>query len=122
MLHALTDHLMRGRWEEIASPAPRSCATLVLEIAIEAASAKVRVGPPVDDEEDYSLSVWAGVLPLKVTPGNPSPIPDFRPSRRCLIISRAMMGRNGRSITARPCYLTAARTLRTRFFSNSFGN
>ena len=45
--------------------------TLVLGIPIEEASAKVRTGGPVDDEEDYALDVWAGVLPLKMVPGEP---------------------------------------------------
>ena len=48
----------------------------VLEFTIEEASAKVRTGGPVDDEEDYSLSAWAGVLPLSIVPG--PPVPDER--------------------------------------------
>jgi uncharacterized protein len=64
-LHALTDHLMRGRWEDIRQPSPEELRrTLVLEIAIESASAKIRTGPPLDEEEDYALPMWAGVLPL----------------------------------------------------------
>ena len=51
-------------------------ATAVLEFAIEEASAKMRTGFPVDDEEDYALPIWAGVLPLPVVPG--APIPDPR--------------------------------------------
>jgi nitroimidazol reductase NimA-like FMN-containing flavoprotein (pyridoxamine 5'-phosphate oxidase superfamily) len=75
-LHALTDHLMRGRWEDIRQPSPDELRrTLVLEIAIEAASAKIRTGPPLDDEEDYALPMWAGVLPLRVSTGEPFPDP-----------------------------------------------
>ena len=67
-LHALTDHLIRGRWEEIRQPSPEELRrTLMLAIAIDEASAKVRVGPPLDEDEDYALSMWAGVLPLRLT-------------------------------------------------------
>jgi uncharacterized protein len=72
VLHALTNHLIRGRWEEIRHPSPEELRrTLVLAIPIEEASAKVRVGPPLDEEEDYELPVWAGVLPLRVTASIP---------------------------------------------------
>jgi hypothetical protein len=47
----------------------------VLEFAMEEASAKVRTGPPADDEEDYALAVWAGVLPLSLEPKSPLPDP-----------------------------------------------
>ena len=56
--------------------------TLVLRLPIEEASAKVRTGPPLDDEEDYALECWAGVLPLRLTPGTPVPdprMPEGRP-------------------------------------------
>jgi uncharacterized protein len=76
VLHALTDHLIRGRWQEIRQPSPQELKrTLVLAIDIGEASAKIRVGPPLDDEEDYQLPVWAGVLPLAVTAGEPVPDP-----------------------------------------------
>lgn len=72
VLHALTDHLIRGRWQEIRQPSEDELRrTLVLAIPIEEASAKVRVGPPLDDEEDYALSVWAGIVPLKLVPSTP---------------------------------------------------
>lgn len=75
-LHALTDHLMRGRWEDIRQPSPEELRrTLVLELAIESASAKIRTGPPLDDEEDYALSMWAGVLPLRMSTAEPVPDP-----------------------------------------------
>jgi uncharacterized protein len=76
-LHSLTDHLMRGRWEDIRLPSLEELRrTLVLEIAIESASAKIRTGPPLDEEEDYELSMWAGVLPLKWSATKP--VPDSR--------------------------------------------
>ena len=53
--------------------------TLVVRIPLREASAKVRTGPPVDDEEDYALPVWAGVLPLGTAPGAPEPDPRLAP-------------------------------------------
>jgi len=80
VLHALTHHLIRGRWEEIRHPSPDELRrTLVLALPIEEASAKIRTGPPLDDEEDYALSVWAGVLPLKITPSDPIADPRLSP-------------------------------------------
>jgi len=72
VLRALTDHLIRGRWEEIRHPSPEELRrTLVLAIPIEEASAKIRGGPPLDDEEDYALPVWAGVVPLNFSASEP---------------------------------------------------
>jgi len=80
VLHALSDHLIRGRWEEIRHPsADELRRTLVLAIPIEEASAKIRVGPPSDDEEDYALPVWAGVLPLRIMPLVPIADPRLSP-------------------------------------------
>lgn len=71
-LAILSEHLIRGRWDEIRLPNAKELkATTVLEFAIEEASAKIRTGPPGDDEEDYQLPIWAGVLPLKLSPGEP---------------------------------------------------
>ena len=65
-LAVITEHLMPGRWADARQPNPLELnATTVVEILIESASAKVRTGPPSDDEEDYALPVWAGVLPLR---------------------------------------------------------
>lgn len=65
-LAAVTEHLIPGRWKEARLPNRKELnATSVVSIAIEEASAKVRMGPPVDEEEDYRLPVWAGVLPLR---------------------------------------------------------
>jgi uncharacterized protein len=80
VLHALTDHLIRGRWDEIRRPSPHELKrTLLLAIPIDEASAKVRVGPPLDEEEDYTLAVWAGVLPLRVTASSPIADPRLSP-------------------------------------------
>jgi nitroimidazol reductase NimA-like FMN-containing flavoprotein (pyridoxamine 5'-phosphate oxidase superfamily) len=76
-LKAITDHLIPGRWQETRPPNRKELnATSVVAIKIEAASAKVRVGPPADDEEDYARPVWAGVLPLQETAS--APIRDER--------------------------------------------
>jgi len=71
-LEAFTEHVMPGRWADVRWPTPQElAATTVLAIRLSEASAKVRTGPPIDDEEDYALPVWAGVLPLGVAPGAP---------------------------------------------------
>jgi nitroimidazol reductase NimA-like FMN-containing flavoprotein (pyridoxamine 5'-phosphate oxidase superfamily) len=68
-LKAITDHLIPGRWQETRQPSRKELnVTSVVSISIEEASAKVRIGPPADDQEDYALPVWAGVLPLQETP------------------------------------------------------
>jgi nitroimidazol reductase NimA-like FMN-containing flavoprotein (pyridoxamine 5'-phosphate oxidase superfamily) len=74
-LEAVSEHLVPGRWKEARRPNQKELnATSVVRIRIDEASAKVRLGPPVDEEEDYALPVWAGVLPLRETPL--SPVPD----------------------------------------------
>ena len=76
-LRIISDHLIAGRWDAVRRPNDKELkATAVLEFTIEEASAKVRTGPPLDDEEDYSLPIWAGVLPLRAEPQ--APIPDAR--------------------------------------------
>jgi nitroimidazol reductase NimA-like FMN-containing flavoprotein (pyridoxamine 5'-phosphate oxidase superfamily) len=67
VLHAFTEHVVPGRWEEVRLPTDdEMCATLVLKLPLTEVSAKVRTGPPIDDEEDYNLAVWAGVVPLRL--------------------------------------------------------
>lgn len=74
-LRIISEHLIAGRWAEVRGPNDQELkATTVLEFLIEEASAKVRKGPPLDDENDYELPVWAGVLPLETRSG--PPIPD----------------------------------------------
>lgn len=71
-LEAFTEHIIPGRWPEIRWPTELELkATSVLKLPIEEASAKVRVGDPKDDEEDYAMDIWAGVLPLTTQPGEP---------------------------------------------------
>lgn len=79
-LRALTEHLAPGRWAEVRQPTEGEMrATLVLALPLAEASAKVRTGPPVDDEEDYELAVWAGVVPLRVVAGEPVADPRLSP-------------------------------------------
>lgn len=77
VLEAFTEHVIPGRWAEVRWPNELELkATTVLKLPINEASAKIRTGGPVDDEEDYAMNVWAGVIPLKLT--NSDPIPDDR--------------------------------------------
>lgn len=71
-LRAIVDHVLAGRWEEVREPNPQELkATGVVALPLVEASAKVRSGGPIDDEEDYALPVWAGHVPLALTPGEP---------------------------------------------------
>ncbi len=71
-LRALSEHILPHRWDDSRQPNEKELkATSVLRIPIEEFSAKVRVGPPVDDEEDYAFSTWAGVIPLEMNSGTP---------------------------------------------------
>lgn len=71
-LEAFAEHIARGRWAHTRQPTRRELkATSVVSIPIELAAAKIRSGPPVDDEADYALPIWAGVLPLSLRPGTP---------------------------------------------------
>ncbi len=72
VLEALVEHVVPGRSGQVRSPSEAELKqTLVLSLPIAEASAKIRTGGPVDDEEDYALPVWAGVLPLRLTPQEP---------------------------------------------------
>ena len=78
-LEAFSERIMPGRWYDARLPNPQEFkATSVACIPIELASAKVRVGPPKDDEEDLSLPVWAGVLPIRQVFGDPVAVPGLR--------------------------------------------
>jgi hypothetical protein len=71
-LRILSEHILPGRWEESRQPNERELkATSVLRVPIEEFSAKIRLGPPIDDEEDYSFPTWAGVVPLEMVAGTP---------------------------------------------------
>jgi uncharacterized protein len=71
-LKAFTEHIVPGRWSEVRPPTKNELkGTTVLTLSLTEASAKIRTGGPVDDEEDYELEVWAGVLPLRLTTAAP---------------------------------------------------
>ncbi len=71
-LRVITEHIIAGRWEEARQPNEFELkATKVLKLEIDEASAKVRVGDPVDDDEDYELDVWAGTIPIRAEYGEP---------------------------------------------------
>lgn len=86
-LEAFTEHIVPGRWAEVRWPTEIELkATSVLKLPIEEASAKIRTGDPKDDEEDYAMNAWAGVLPLTLQPGiaipdsrlaKETPVPDY---------------------------------------------
>jgi nitroimidazol reductase NimA-like FMN-containing flavoprotein (pyridoxamine 5'-phosphate oxidase superfamily) len=76
-LRALSEHMIPGRWDDVREPNERELQlTTVLSLPLDEASAKVRTGPPLDDEEDYEIPVWAGVIPLRMIAN--APIPDPR--------------------------------------------
>ncbi len=71
-LFAFSEHVLPGRWDDVREPTEQELkATTVLSLPLVEVSAKVRTGPPIDDDEDYALNVWAGVLPLKLVAGEP---------------------------------------------------
>ncbi len=73
-LRIFTEHVMKGRWDDVRPPNELELkATTVLALPLEEVSAKVRTGGPLDDEEDYALPVWAGVLPLETVAKEPLP-------------------------------------------------
>jgi uncharacterized protein len=86
-LRAISEQIVPGRWKDVRHPTDQELkATSVLALPIDEASAKIRTGPPLDDEEDYALGVWAGILPLSLHAGLPvadprmttvRPVPDY---------------------------------------------
>jgi hypothetical protein len=77
-LTAFTDHIIQGRWDTVRPVQDNELKqTAVLRVPLTEFSAKVRVGPPKDEAEDYALPIWAGVLPLRLTPGEPVPDPKL---------------------------------------------
>lgn len=82
-LRVISQHLMPGRWDEAREPSEAELKqTAVVRIPIEEGSAKVRTGPPVDENEDYALPVWAGVVPLRLTAGAPQADPALTEGRQ----------------------------------------
>jgi hypothetical protein len=76
-IQAFTERLIPGRWDEVRPPTLKELKAIqVLSLPLTEASAKLRTGPPNDDEEDYALETWAGTIPLRLVAG--APIPDAR--------------------------------------------
>jgi uncharacterized protein len=83
-LRVLAEHILPGRWDDSRQPNERELKqTSVLRVPIEEFSAKVRTGPPIDDEEDYSFPTWAGVIPLEMKAGDP--INDEKLDSACVV-------------------------------------
>jgi nitroimidazol reductase NimA-like FMN-containing flavoprotein (pyridoxamine 5'-phosphate oxidase superfamily) len=81
-LRTLSEHILPGRWADARQPNEKELkATLVMRLPIEEFSAKVRQGPPIDDQEDYEFPTWAGVIPLRMVTGEPISDPKLSPAR-----------------------------------------
>jgi uncharacterized protein len=77
-MRTIVNHVIAGRWDEVRSPSePEIRATMVLALSTAEASAKIRSGPPLDDQDDYSLGVWAGELPFSLEPSAPVADPQL---------------------------------------------
>lgn len=89
-LEAFTNQVVPGRWDEVRQPNPQELAgTWVLALPIAEASAKIRTGPPIDDAEDYDLHIWAGEIPLKLTPG--VPVPDTKLTDKTIAMAKSIL-------------------------------
>ncbi len=88
-LRAVTNHIVPGRWEQVREPNELEMRqTAVLRLPLEEVSAKVRVGPPNDDAEDYAIPVWAGIVPICTQVGRPLDDGRVRPDAASLDLSR----------------------------------
>jgi nitroimidazol reductase NimA-like FMN-containing flavoprotein (pyridoxamine 5'-phosphate oxidase superfamily) len=77
-MRILTEHLIPGRWDDCRGPNEIEMkATTIMEIPLDEASAKLRTGPPGDDDEDYALPHWAGLVPIAPVAGTPVPDPKL---------------------------------------------
>jgi len=71
-LRAVSEHILPHRWDDVRQPSDKELkVTSVLRIPLDESSAKIRTGPPIDDEDDYSFPTWAGVIPLEMKTGTP---------------------------------------------------
>jgi hypothetical protein len=88
-LRRFTNHIVPGRWDEARVPTDQELkATSVLVLPMEEVSAKVRTGPPIDDEEDYEIPIWAGVVPVHMRAGDPIPDDRISPAAKAFDIKR----------------------------------
>lgn len=89
-LFLISENILKGRWNEVREPNEKEMrATSVLRLDIETASAKIRTGPPGDDDEDYALPIWAGVVPITLVQGEPIADPQLAES---IAISESVKG------------------------------
>jgi uncharacterized protein len=94
-IEAFTERLVPGRWDEVRPPTAKELKAIqVLSLPLTEASAKLRTGPPMDDEEDYTLNTWAGIIPFGLIAG--APIPDERLMRGIPLSPAAAAWRTGR--------------------------
>lgn len=78
-LRALSEHMIRGRWDYVREPNEQELQqTTVLSVPLKEASAKIRTGQPIDDDKDYDLPIWAGILPLRISTESPVADPRLR--------------------------------------------
>jgi hypothetical protein len=102
VLEAMTEHLIPGRWADVRGPTERELRqTQVLSVSIHEASAKVRTGPPLEDEADYELPVWAGVVPLRLAAGTPINDARLRPGVKTPAYAADYQGPKGISASYR---------------------
>ena len=88
-MHSFTNHMVPGRWEEVRQPNEQELkATTVLVLPLDEVSAKIRTGSPLDDEEDYRLQVWAGVVPVRTELGQPIPDERLLPGVKAFDVAR----------------------------------
>ena len=80
-LKAIVEHVVPKRWEDVRWPTEQELkATIVLRLPLEEVSAKIRTGPPIDDEEDCQIPCWAGELPFRLIPQSPIADPELNPT------------------------------------------
>ncbi|HXA07740.1 MAG TPA: pyridoxamine 5'-phosphate oxidase family protein [Bryobacteraceae bacterium] len=88
-MHSFTNHMVPGRWEEVRQPNEQELkATTVLVLPLDEVSAKIRTGSPLDDEEDYELHVWAGVIPVRTELCQPIPDERLLPGVKAFDVAR----------------------------------
>ena len=79
-LEDMMERIVPGRWPDLKPPTPQELkATTVVSLKLEEVAAKIRSGPPIDEEEDYDLDVWAGVVPIETVIGAPQDDPRLKP-------------------------------------------
>ena len=98
-LEIISEHVLPGRWKDARKPnASEMKQTLVVALPLAECSAKVRTGPPSDEEEDYSLPIWAGVVPMRTVFGAPIADPRLAAGARVpAYLEKALAGQGGKA-------------------------